>query len=488
MNGVSVRALADTGADVNFVAQSIAEDLKLDLNYYPPDQRPTFIMGHGREVKACAYATVAWQFKKEPDKTYDLVFYVLRDCIFDVMIGGMFLYATGTMTDHRDRLSRIPRPRSALHTRVVNLCGTPSRTLNGILESEDCSALPDSGAEPNILAYEYVQRRGWLLNMFPGPESYRLLQFADGSTERTEGRLRLQWTFGQGWNVAGPDAEVTVTFDVLRGCPFDIIFGQEFLDETQAFTKHADSFQEVYRDQPSGINLVIWARGFSLSALKSRRERRQTRQDPNPEPKPDDIVNEELERRAEADRRIERIRNDPAWKSFEQDKEKERRRQWDWDHPGQWPYGGQDSTSNSGSLTSGTSSDRSTSSSPPPERTRLKSSPSTSVDHLPPPRAPNISQNAPSNTTSAQGPFLKYPSRTADDNFPHSGSTQSSAPLRDSSMQWFDSQAHPLPRDSGSWNVTNKTAPSPLRRMASANEGSREAFARGEIPSLVPPT
>lgn len=49
------------------------------------------------------------------------------------------------------------------------------------LDSTECFALPDSGAEPNLLSYKYAEARGWLLDMLQGPESCRLLQFADGS-------------------------------------------------------------------------------------------------------------------------------------------------------------------------------------------------------------------------------------------------------------------------------------------------------------------
>ena len=335
LNEYPVRALADTGADQNFIAQAFVEHLQCSLIHYSRDARPSFLMGHGRQVHATAHAKIRWQFRKEPGKTYDLSFYVLPDCIFDVMIGGAFLYATSTMTLHRNRLSRIPRPRRALNTRVVNLCGTPSRRLNGVLHTEKCRALPDSGAEPNLLSYEYVKQRGWLLDMVPGPESCTLLQFADGSTETTEGRLHLKWSFDGKWDVTNPSTEYSITFDVLRGCPFDVILGQDFLDHTSAFSKYIESFQDIYHEGLPGLNLVFWADCFSS---KSKQKKKKTTTNDAlkivlSQLKSNDAVLDELERRAEADRCIARIINDPPRKPIEMQKERRLRSQWDAAHP-----------------------------------------------------------------------------------------------------------------------------------------------------------
>ena len=334
LNEHPVRALADTGADQNFIAQAFAEQLQCGLVHYPRDARPSFLLGHGRQVHASAYVKIRWRFRKEPGKTYDMSFYVLPDCIFDVMIGGAFLYATSTMTLHRTRLSRIPRPRRALHIRVVNLCGTPSRRLNGVLHTEKCRALPDSGAEPNLLSYEYVKQRGWLVDMVPGPESCTLLQFADGSTETTEGRLHLKWSFDGKWDVTTPSASFSITFDVLRGCPFDVILGQDFLDQTNAFTKYVESFQDVYHEGLPGLNLVFWADCFSSKSRKKNTTTNDSQRIPPSQQSSEAAMFDELERRAEADRCIARIRDDPQRKSIETQKERRLRSQWDAAHPG----------------------------------------------------------------------------------------------------------------------------------------------------------
>ena len=332
-----VRALADTGADQNFVAKAFAEQMHCGLVHYPRDARPNFVMGHGRQIHAIAHVKVRWQFRKEPKKTYNLSFYVLADCIFDVMIGGAFLYATSTMTLYRNRLSRIPRPRRALHTRIVNLCGISSRRLNGVLLSEKCLALPDSGAEPNLLSYEYAKQRGWLLDMVPGPKNCTLLQFADGSTEATEGRLHLEWAYSGQRDVRISPARYSITFDILRGCPFDVILGQDFLDRTNAFTKYIDFFQDVYDEGLPGVNLVFWAGCFSSKCKEKKKKKKTSTNDTQKIPLPQQTANaavlDELERHAEANRYVSRIRDNPKRKFTEMEHERALRSQWDAAHP-----------------------------------------------------------------------------------------------------------------------------------------------------------
>ena len=274
INGITVHALADTGADKNFINERFSQVLHLEPIHFSSNERPSFVMGHGGRIEAIGKITVSWKFRGDIRKDYHpLTFYILPECIFDLMIGGSFLFETATMTTNRHRLSRMPRPRMALAVRMFNLCGWPGCRLKGILNLEACSALPDSGAEPNLVSYEYAKQRGWLPNIVPGPESCRLLLFADGSTKRTEGQLRLSWSFDDRWYIASPDHEskTAIIFDVLYGCPHDVILGQGFLEETDAFTHHKDAFEDLCLDQNSGLFLVIWAcHRFSLNNLKAK--------------------------------------------------------------------------------------------------------------------------------------------------------------------------------------------------------------------------
>lgn len=343
INEIDVDALADTGADKNFMNDNFAKEHELRPRYFPPDQRPSFLMGHGRTIQAVGEVEVSWEFWKEPEKPYTLHFFVLPDAIFDVMIGGPFLYETETLAVNKHRLCVMPKPRRALHIRIVNFCGSPTRTLNGMIrcgiqEFQRCVALPDSGAEPNLLNYEYVKKNGWLHQIIPGPESCRLLMFADGSTASTEGQIALQWTFEKRWRPVHPQTEHAITFDVLDGCPVDIILGQDFLDESDCFTTQSDAFADLFPTEVSGLNLVIRAmEGFSLKSVMTKLRRKKSETDLRRSSVEEGIhadsdaklVDEELQRRAEFDQKLFGAKKGSAHTIADQRRESARRSEWD---------------------------------------------------------------------------------------------------------------------------------------------------------------
>lgn len=231
-----VTALSDTGAARNCIRKQVVKSLNLEIRRLRRDEPRSLILGNGKSVKVIGTVKCSWEFASDGERI-DILLYVLADCIFDVILGSNFLHDTETITKKTYRLSPLERPRKF---QLVSLCGMPVRCLKGRLDSTECFAVPDSGAEPNLISYKYAEARGWLLDMFPGPESCRMLQFADGSMETVSGRLRLQWDFATGWNPGTPGGGAYYDFDVLRGCPFDVILGRNFLDDTGAVMNHMD--------------------------------------------------------------------------------------------------------------------------------------------------------------------------------------------------------------------------------------------------------
>lgn len=347
INGILVFALADTGSYMNFINGSYAKSLELKSTDYALNQRPQFVMGHGRTIQAVGEIEISWQFEGESNLSYEMVLQVLPNSIFDVMIGAKFIYETNTMAGNNHRLRRIPKPDRAMLARNVNFCGSPRRCLNGVLLGADsepkwCFALPDSGAEANILSYEFAKRRGWLTNLVLRSESERLLLFADGSTARSEGQLHLEWTFCHGWRTALANAEHHLTFDVLSGCPVDAILGEDFLIKTDAFMNHAKAFVDDFFKKTSSVAIVVWAKDKSLfSPLKDKLKRKrkvenlraQTSQGDGVKVEdPTNLVYSELQRRAEADYKIFNVRKDLVRKDAEERVEKAKRQKWDIDH------------------------------------------------------------------------------------------------------------------------------------------------------------
>jgi len=254
VNGKHVQAKPDTGAQANFMSLSFAERLGLALDQEDFESRIGFPMANGQKIWSVAQVSARWRFKSAVLDSYELKFFVLEKLTYDVVIGDEFLQATQTMSVYDHRLSWAPRSKSTLHIRHVNLLGDPNQRIRGILDGKSASALPDSGAEPNLVSYDYAKRRGWLTRRLLGDRN--LLQYPDASLSRTEGQVRAIWRFHRDQESY---AKRAVSFEVVRNLRFDIVLGQEFLEDTNAYTEQAECFHEATsKDQTIGFCLVIW--------------------------------------------------------------------------------------------------------------------------------------------------------------------------------------------------------------------------------------
>ncbi len=263
VNGKLVQAKPDTGAQANFMSLSFAKNLGLALDHRDAKSRTGFPMANGQKIWSVAQASAQWRFKNAVSKSYELKFFVLEKLIYDVIIGDEFLQSTQTMSVYEDRLSWAPRPKSTLHIRHVNLLGDPNQRISGRLNEESTSALPDSGAEPSLVSYEYAKRRGLLTRRLSGDRN--LLQYPDGSLSKAEGQVIAIWQFNRGQEL---HAKRIVRFEVVRNLRFDIVLGQDFLENTNAYTEQAECFHEASsKDQAIGFCLVIWHSGKREQSL-----------------------------------------------------------------------------------------------------------------------------------------------------------------------------------------------------------------------------
>ncbi|KDN60091.1 hypothetical protein CSUB01_06357 [Colletotrichum sublineola] len=302
------------------------------------------------------------------------------------------------MTKHRHRLSRLPnraiRTLQGMPVLSVNNIGAVTQRLSGMIVGESVEALPDSGSEPNLLSLDYVIRRGF--DKLMNTNDLRMIQFADGTVQKTMGSVWLNWAYAGSLGDDGDDewSEHFVEFHVLDGCAYDVIIGQDALEDADAFITHEGSFMDLDMDsEPSGLNLVIWASNghheqaippgaggiFSRDWIRVGRRRRsfsppsatdQITQTPsplldglprlNPETRlapPGftsaalrDYRREELERRAEEERKYRQIPHGPEREAAVA-REEERQRQYDMVHH-LLPTSDVSSESDSGHITS----------------------------------------------------------------------------------------------------------------------------------------
>ncbi|RSL63567.1 hypothetical protein CEP54_005178 [Fusarium duplospermum] len=269
INGQDVNAIPDTGASCNIVSYSYAKQLGFErLMPESPDEE--LRMANGKLLRTIGRLRATWQFSTDPELSWDIIFLVLEDFIYDLVLGNEFLRASATMAQNKRRLSRIPRPLRALSVLYVNNLGPVNQRLLGTMNGELVEALPDSGSEPNLVSMEYAMRQGWRDKT--DWADVRLLQFANGAVEKTMGSLAVTWKLQTPLGDGSLEEGITVLFHILYGCVYDAILGEDVLTATDAFSKHQESFIDVDAPPgPSGLNLVIWLQAKDQVKAKDQR-------------------------------------------------------------------------------------------------------------------------------------------------------------------------------------------------------------------------
>lgn len=111
--------------------------------------------------------------------------------------------------------------------------GETYQRLGGFIADEHAVlAIPDTGADRNVMSLQYAIDHG--LELKSGPKHRGYLQFADGSFDETVGQVETYWTFVSG-------ERIPVTFEVLEYCCSDVIIGEDVLTEYNVFQEHAAS-------------------------------------------------------------------------------------------------------------------------------------------------------------------------------------------------------------------------------------------------------
>lgn len=254
VNDHRVSALPDTGAARNMISLRFARKHGIPIQR-GLEHRHSFQIANGRTVRSKGIARAAWTFSEDPGTTYDLEFHILASCPYDILIGAKFLEETETLSVHRDRLKERQVSSRGVHS--VNLCGSPSQSLRGYLNTEPVSVLPDTGSQANLMSERYARDHGLIIDT--KDDSRKLLQLADGTTQKTLGKVAAMWAFDD-----DPEKLMNLIFDILPTCAYDVILGLDILYQHNAYAIHSSSMIEVEAEDQSKLllNLVGWLPPF----------------------------------------------------------------------------------------------------------------------------------------------------------------------------------------------------------------------------------
>ncbi|KAI4219559.1 MAG: hypothetical protein LQ349_008318, partial [Xanthoria aureola] len=263
VNGARVSALADTGCSGNLVSLAFAQEMKLALHGAPTK----FVLGNSTSIKSLGTVTLDWAFSDNPRDLSRIICDVLPQCNYPMILGSPFLTATKTLSKYRRRLTECLF--STVNVLRMNFLGDDDSRLLGYIgggggESIKVAAVPDTGAEGNVMDRTFAVQHG--LYIHGGRRHRNLLQFADGTYQKTVGQVKTHWTFESG-------ERVPITFEVLENCCSDVILGDTILYDHNVFDEHAASISlhqsqhDIHRLAPFDF-VKNWQRNSKTSTFR----------------------------------------------------------------------------------------------------------------------------------------------------------------------------------------------------------------------------
>ncbi|KAF2652006.1 hypothetical protein K491DRAFT_72355 [Lophiostoma macrostomum CBS 122681] len=223
------QALGDSGAKHNFMKEEYALQLGLSINHQ--DQTEVTI-GSGKKVATTGTVQATFRFKNE-SKMYSLRFHLLPRCLHNVILGRVFLKATGTFKTLANFLQRVVQRsvKGNLPHHLLYL-GDSAPTFSGRLNGMAQDALADSGSKVLVMDEDYARTIG--LPIVSGSQYSTKLKFADETTTYTSGMTHgVKWEFGPG----GVSEVYELDFHILKNAPANVILSDSFLFGTNAFSQ-----------------------------------------------------------------------------------------------------------------------------------------------------------------------------------------------------------------------------------------------------------
>ena len=263
----TVLACADSGSEENIISLDLAQALGYCIDDSPSKNRQ-FVLANGSLVEAVGEMVAECSFGIEAAPTaapMSYIFYIFIKLASPIIMWLTFLKQTRTLTEHRHRLIRVPRP--ANQPLQVYSVGRPMDRLFCYLNMLYVPSLPESGSEINLMTWRFALENG-----FQVQEGKQVIQFADGSVAVTTGVVRGELKAREDESLEFRRIS-KVEFYLVDNLRHDLIVGEESLEELEIFTNGRHLlFPIVNQMEPIGLNRIRHLGSFDrvLSWVKKK--------------------------------------------------------------------------------------------------------------------------------------------------------------------------------------------------------------------------
>ncbi|CAG8957586.1 hypothetical protein HYFRA_00010452 [Hymenoscyphus fraxineus] len=296
VNGSESFARPDSGSQGDIISENLARKHGLAIES-GAEHRAAFQMGNGKIIRSKGRCYLKCKLADDDDgPEKGRWFHVLKKCVAPLIVGIGFIRETRLMTDKRHLLVDSP---------VGFMPNVPIFKYMGAQASVDViadghrvtAAYADTGSDLNVISLNYAVKRKLEIDRAPTCQSRVMLP--DGSETKTLGTVKVN-----SLQIRTIDGVVnrSMEFHVLPDLTVDMILGERFLEETNAFNKFHiyDNVQDRgFLDFKTLINL-----GLIKTALAKLFKPKENATD---QQKHDESIDKERYRRNKRQREISKI-------------------------------------------------------------------------------------------------------------------------------------------------------------------------------------
>ncbi|KAF2108560.1 hypothetical protein BDV96DRAFT_262057 [Lophiotrema nucula] len=187
---IYVQAFPDTCSTHNVVSKTFLYNNSIP---YDETQRSMITLPNQKMISTIGAVRLEFTFRNSVKLALDFV--VLSTCVYDVMIGAVFLQQCGLNGAHESWKKVVERQRKGSSTHLPRVClaNPPQQVVTGFINDRKAMAAPDTGSEVNLIRLQYARELGLDIEH----DEYSQLEMIDGSVMPTYGIVRkAAWRFG----------------------------------------------------------------------------------------------------------------------------------------------------------------------------------------------------------------------------------------------------------------------------------------------------
>ncbi|RDL30109.1 uncharacterized protein BP5553_10387 [Venustampulla echinocandica] len=251
VNGKECLARPDSGSEKDVCSEAFANQHGLHISQNDED-KILFKLGTKTEVQSIGRTLVSCGLASDTNPPEERWFCVLKKCVAPIIMGERFIKKIKLYGRNKHLLVRCPNWFGRLPT--LKYIGSPNNQIRFKAGGHALIACADTGSDEDFMSLDCAKRNGFKIDR---RQSTRIvIQQADGSIVETVGQVRVSVKIG-------PMDEFKMNFHVLPNLTCEVIFCEEFLEQTDGFKTLVESphvskdDDEEFQEAPHALNTLI---------------------------------------------------------------------------------------------------------------------------------------------------------------------------------------------------------------------------------------